>query len=175
MLRWGCGLFLSTTVYSYDIDQFLYVVFIAPIICFCFIVAAVVIALRKRPIRSLSIVSMLVVYCAVTWALLRNPDEIHSKIRWLYGSKTYKSQVLSQSNSTNGGLKHIEWDSWGWGGDDTFVYLVYDPSDSLLAAAQSHASGKFAGIPCRVPVVYRMDRHWYSVVFYTNTGWDSCH
>ena len=64
-------------------------------------------------------------------------------VRWLVWSRSYKAEVFAQRNSANGELQHIEWDAWGWGGEDTTVYLVFDPTDSLSAASQEHRPGKF--------------------------------
>jgi hypothetical protein len=57
---------------------------------------------------------------------------------------------------------------------NTEVYLVYDPTDSLSVAALINESGKFEGIPCEVRVVRRLENHWYTVLFYTSTTWDYC-
>jgi hypothetical protein len=145
-----------------------------PIISLILLVIAVVLASFRQRLQSLSIFSMVVVYCAVSWLLFKNSAAIHTASRWMLESKSYKAQVLAQPNSINGELKHIEWDGWGWGGNDTTVYLVFDPKDSLAAVAKSHSSGKFPGIPCEVPSVRRMEKHWYSVVFYTDTVWNDC-
>jgi len=51
------------------------------------------------------------------------------------------------------------------------VFLVFDPTDSLSAAAKSHSPGKFKGIPCEVPLVRRLESHWYTVRFYTDEYW----
>jgi len=75
------------------------------------------------------------------------------------------------SDAAVGELKHIEWDGWGWGGQDTTVYLVYDPADSLAAAAKGQKPGKFNGIPCEVLRVRRLESYWYTVQFYTNEFW----
>jgi hypothetical protein len=52
-----------------------------------------------------------------------------------------------------------------------FEYLVFDPGDSLSAAAASHQPGKFNGIPCEVYRVRRLESHWYTVLFYTDEDW----
>ena len=70
--------------------------------------------------------------------------------------------------------KHIEWDGWGWAGQDTTAYLVFDPADSLSSVAATHQSGKFAGIPCKVPNVSQLESQWYVVTFYTNQNWGRC-
>jgi hypothetical protein len=89
-------------------------------------------------------------------------------------SKDYKTRVQAQPNLVNGSLKHIEWDGWGFAGANTVEYLIFDPNDSLWTAARSHSSGKFSGLPCEVLRVRRLDSHYYSVLFYTETDWDHC-
>lgn len=91
-------------------------------------------------------------------------------VRWLARSHNYKSEILAQPTAV-GELKHIEWDGWGWAGQDTTVYLVYDPIDSLAAAAKGQKPGKFNGIPCEVFRVRRLENCWYTVQFYTNEFW----
>src|SRR5689334_16224282 len=89
--------------------------------------------------------------------------------RWLIRSHHYKAKVLAEPSPANGELKHIEWDGWGWGGMDTTVYLVFDPTDSLSRA--SGHSGKYAGLPCEVALVKRLEDKWYTVQFYTDQDW----
>lgn len=91
--------------------------------------------------------------------------------RWLLGSRFYKAEVLSQPESAEKELKHIEWDGWGWVTMDTTVYLVSDPTDSLSQAASSHQPGKYNGLPCEVFLVRRLESHWYTVQFYTEEEW----
>ncbi len=78
---------------------------------------------------------------------------------------------MAQPEPENHELKHIEWDGWGWGGEDNYVYLVFDPADSLSGAARSHQPGKYNGIPCEVFVVRRLEEKWYTVRFYTDRVW----
>lgn len=44
--------------------------------------------------------------------------QVRSYTRWFLWSGRYKNKVLAQPASVNGELKHIEWDGWGWGGQD---------------------------------------------------------
>jgi hypothetical protein len=119
---------------------------------------------------------------AVLWAIsagfflvhVKRPLAIRDSIRWSLWAHKYKSQVLAQPLTANGEFKHIEWDGWGWGGIDTTVFLVYDPTDSLSAAARIGQAGKFSGIPCEVPRVSRLESHWYTVLFYTDQYWGPC-
>jgi hypothetical protein len=124
--------------------------------------------------KNLGIALMVATFWTASALLFIYPSEIQSPIKWLLWSSEYKKQVLAQPVSSNGDFKHIEWDGWGWAGINTSIYLVYDPTDSLAAAAKSHQPGKFKGIPCQVPWVRRMQSHWYTVMFYTEEDWSGC-
>lgn len=129
--------------------------------------------------KNLSIAVMVAVFFA-TLALLftyeiKRPVGIRSAIRWFLWSPEYKAEVLAQPASTNGDLKHIEWDGWGFvPAGQTTVYVVFDPMDTLAAAARGHQAGKFKGIPCEVLLVRRLESHWYTVLFYTEESWGQC-
>jgi hypothetical protein len=100
--------------------------------------------------------------------------EWRTTVRWMLYSGTYKAEVLAQP-TVAGELRHIEWDGWGgFGAGDTVVYLVFDPNDSLAAAATKHVPGKFNGIRCVVPDVRRLGKNWYAVQFYTDEDWQHC-
>ena len=145
-----------------------YFIVVAPLISLFLLVYAI---LKKRRQR-LSVLSMLVVYWAVSAALGANYSAIRDTSRWLVRSHDYKAKVLAQPASANGDLKHVEWDGWGFpGAGDTTVYLVFDPTDALSAAARSRRPGKFGGLPCDVALVRRLENHWYAVRFYTDEWW----
>jgi hypothetical protein len=94
--------------------------------------------------------------------------------RWILNSKSYKTLLLSEPENPEEGLKHIEWDGSGFAGvANVHVYLVYDSGDKL-SGAKVGPSGKPPGIPCNFLEVQRMESHWYSVQFYTDTSWDDC-
>jgi len=99
--------------------------------------------------------------------------QIRSGVRWATWSGQYKN-TLSRQSSSSRGLKHVEWDSWGFVGMDTTVYLVFDPSDSLWMSASSHHPREARVLPCAVAGVTRLERDWYAVTFYTDQNWDSC-
>jgi hypothetical protein len=88
-------------------------------------------------------------------------------------SHNYKDTVLTQQSRANGEFRQLEWDGWGWGGQDTTVFMVFDPRDSLSSASAIHSTG-FDGIPCAVPEVNRLESQWYAVRFYTNQDGDRC-
>lgn len=127
-----------------------------------------ILAIDKKGLRRLAVLSMLIVYGAVSGGLFLFPGsrEMHWTARWFLWSKNYKAKVPARPDSTNGTLRHIEWDGWGFpGAGDTVVYLVFDPNDSLLTAARSHSPGKFGGIPCDVPSVRRLESQYTSFCF----------
>jgi hypothetical protein len=168
-------IFLPISFYSSQWGTFLYLIGAVPIISFVLLVIGIVLAIRREPRRALAIVAALFVLWGVSWALLRNELRMRSEVRWLWSSKAYKAQVLAQPVPANGDLKHIEWDGWGFpGAGDTTVYLVFDPNDSLAEPSRNRASGKFSGIPCEVPEIHRLEKDWYTVLFYTDRGWDHC-
>jgi len=162
--------FLPFAIYSADFGELLYVFVAAPIIS----VVLMVLAIVKKGRPRLSVLSMLIVSWMVSAALVVNYSAVRDAARWLLWSKVYKAEVLSQPALESAGLKHTEWDIWGFGGENTVVYLVYDPGDSLAAVPKDHPPGKLSGIPCEVPRIRRLERHWYAVMFYTDTSWGHC-
>lgn len=130
-------------------------------------------AIRKK----LPVALMVATFWAVSVLLFVYNFQIRTFTRWFLWSGRYKNKVLAQPASVNGSLKHIEWDGWGWGGQDFSVFLVFDPADSLSVPARSRQSGKLNGIPCEVSDVRRMDSQWYIVFFdgyVDQSSWDSC-
>jgi hypothetical protein len=79
--------------------------------------------------------------------------------------------VQAQPEPPSGQLKHIEWGSWGFAGQDTSVFLAFDPADALAPADGIERPGKLSGLPCAVFQVRRLESHWYTVQFFTNTYW----
>jgi hypothetical protein len=159
-------------VATWTSEAFFYVLLVVPPVSLVLGSFAVIAAIAKKRRRSLAMVSMLVSYWAISAGLVVNYSAIRTVTRWLIWSHEYKSEVLAQPASSNGELKHIEWDGWGFpGAGDTTVYLVFDPADALSAAARSHRPGKFNGLPCEVPAVDRMEKNWYTVRFYTDEWW----
>ncbi len=134
----------------------------------------VVVLCRTVRLESMAALLMVAVFSAGSWLLFKVSDDVRTTVRWLIQSGKYKAEILAQPNSINGELKHAEWDDWGLAGMETVVYLVFDPNDSLGAAAESHSPGKYSGIPCKVPNVRRLESHWYTVLFCTDTDWNHC-
>jgi hypothetical protein len=109
---------------------------------------------------------------AAAWSLgFGHNSTISNTARWIFRSRQYKAEVLARPNPTSEQLKHIEWDGWGWAGQDTQVYLVFDPTDSLSEAAKSRHPGKYKGLPCEVFRVRQLESQWYTVQFYTDEWW----
>ena len=173
-------IFAAIEVCQADTSLFLWAFVVAPILLvstiFLAIDAAVSRRNRRRSLQHLTTLAILWVVGAAFFYVsdLRFPTAIRSTARWLVRSQGYKTQVLAQPSSPTGDLKHIEWDGWGMFNQDTVVYLVYDPADSLAAAAKSRQPGKFDGLPCEVPLVRRLESHWYTAQYYTDQTWDSC-
>jgi hypothetical protein len=106
----------------------------------------------------------------IWWVLVGYNSALATTAKWAMRSREYKAELSAQPEPNNAELKHLEWESWGWGGEDTFVYVVFDPTDSL-SVADGHHQGKYKGIPCEVFRMRRLERHWYTVQFYTSDAW----
>jgi hypothetical protein len=159
--------FLPKMIFGNDIAMFPITAFTAIILS----LTLLVIFFRTIRTQALATLGMIAAFFTVSWLLFHISDNV----RWLVSSKKYKAEVLAQPKPAINELQHVEWDGWGFAGSgDTVVYLVFDPNDSLSVAAKSRSPGKFSGIPCKVPDVRRLEDHWYTVLFYTDTDWNNC-
>lgn len=171
--------YVSMAFWAEDAEFFLSVLLIAPALILASIslsIYAVVRKGRKTRLTFLSTVGVLWLTAIAMFLLAPRYDySLRTAARWLIWSRDYKAEVLAEPPSKHGNFKHTEWDSWGFvpaGG--TTAYLVFDPSDSLSGAAKSHGAGRFDGIPCAVYDVNRLEKNWYTVVFYTDEDWSHC-
>jgi len=164
---------LPLTVYSSDVFEFLYLFLAAPCIGLFLLIVAIC-TKRHTGRQRLAIVFMVLVYWAGSFLLVIGRDPLRTAGRWLLFSREYKRSVLAQPEPVKGELRHVEWDAWGWGGNNTWVYLVFDPQDGLREEVRSRSHGSFSGIPCGVARVRRLQPGWYTVQFYTDTSWNQC-
>ena len=163
--------FLPNLLTGADLGLILYLFVAAPFVS----LVLIFVAMRNGGRQPLPVLSMLIVYCVISWGLFKNQSDLRDLGRWVLGSRNYKAEVLSQPTPTNGELKHLEWDGSGFAGiANRSVYLIFDPNDSLAQETRNHSSHKFTGIPCEVPRLIRLESHWYSVEFYTDTNWEHC-
>ncbi len=130
-------------------------------------------ALAGKWRNSLLLLGMATACLLVSFFLFWKGFVIRTYARWAFHSGTYKREVLAQHGLAPEVLRHIGWDSWGMAGQDTFAYLVYDPKDRLRYAVRTGEGYGAAGLPCDVWQVLRLEKQWYAVVFFTNTGWQS--
>lgn len=164
------AIFVPLTVYASPLKEFIYVFLLVPLGVAVLLAGAMILRSRRAP----ALLGAILVFCAVTWVLTKNSTAIRNAGRWKMEGSHYRREVLAQPQ-VPGQLKHTIWDGWGFpGAGNTTVYLVYDPGNSLAQAATNHDSGKFAGLPCPVPLVRRLASQWYAVEFYTNQTWKSC-
>lgn len=118
-------------------------------------------------LETLAALVVLAAALAVAW----NTYAVRTAVRWFALSHDYKAQVLAQPASASGALKHIQWDGWGWAAQDTTVYVVFDPNNSLLSTAAANTQARRYGLPCEVARIQRLESQWYTVQMYTN---DDC-
>jgi hypothetical protein len=172
--------YLSMALWAEDAEFFVSTLLIAPALTLVSI-ASIVYALivrksRHKRLTLLFTVAALWLACIFMFFFDAKYDiAIRTASRWLIWSRNYKTEVTAQWPSRNGEFKHIEWDSWGLvPAGFTTAYLVFDPSDSLSAAAKRGQPGKVDGIPCAVLKLNRLEKNWYTVVFYTDQDWNHC-
>lgn len=171
-------IYVSMAFWAEDAEFFASVLFIAPVlilVSIALIIYAMLRGGRQRRLALLSTVAALWLTAMVMFLLVSKYGfAMRTTARWVIWSRSYKAAVLAQ-RPTTGEFKHIEWDGWGIVPvGDTTVYLVFDPLDSLFAAAKGDRAGKFYGIPCAVPEVSRLEKNWYVARFYTDEDWDHC-
>jgi hypothetical protein len=166
-------LFVPLVIWNIDFGLILYFLF-ASIAILVELIITIVLANRTRHRRWLSFLAMIVATCATSSLLFTNAFFIHTRGHWITQGSQSSAAVLAQPTPSAGDLKHVEWDGWGWGGNDTTVYLVFDPIDSLASAAKNHASGRISSALCGISRMQRLEKNWYSVVFYTNDAWGDC-
>lgn len=117
-------------------------------------------------------VGLLLVYLVVTFSIGASAF-LRSEVRWRLARGIWKERVLELPELA-GQAKHLDWDGWGFIGQDTEVYLVYDPTDQLIKTTDVNDRKHAPGLPCEVWQIRRLEPHWYNVVFYTDTSWESC-
>ncbi len=170
--------FISLAILQEDILFPLAVVLVVPLLFVANIIVLLYAAIRKR-LRQLqpALLMLAVLWTVPTLVLLynrANPFQLRETARWLVWSREYKAEVMSQPTSANGDLKHIEWDGSGFAGvANQSLVLAFDPEDTLSAVAKSH-QGKFNEKSCTVFRVYRLESHWYAVLFYIDETWGDC-
>ena len=163
---------LLIIIYGTDIDWLLYSAAVAVLGSMALLGSIALHAVFRKEQDVLMALAIYGAYVAVTAVFFMGYGQLRPMLRWTLWSHRYKPELLAQAAPADGQLKHIEWERSGWGPiGPTIVYLVFDPADSLSAAAKSHRPGQFRGIPCEVHRVQRLESRWYAVTFYTEESW----
>jgi hypothetical protein len=165
---------LVAIVFTSDIGTVLYLVGAVIVSTLALLLA---IALRGSRQQRIMSVATFGVFLIVTLGVVISQDQIRPHLLWLVWSSRYKSEVFSNTAIANGELKHVEWVGDGWGSGatgDWMGYVVFDPSDSL-SIATNYVPTKCKGIPCKIILVRRLEKQWYSVVLDMNQFWDRMH
>lgn len=155
---------------SSDLSAAFYVLVTIPSVCLLLLITSH----NNQGGRRAAALSALAIFMLFTGVLFTHFLDTRDAVRWFFCGPFLKADVLAQPDTSPTTLKHIEWEGWGFAGNDTTVYLVFDPNDALASSADTRASGKFGSLPCEVYRVRRRDKDWYTVQFYTNTAWDDC-
>lgn len=173
----GLLIFGGVATFPTDISFFLYVFVVAPILLVVTVGSVIQTVIRRRQFRT--IIAMLAVLWVMGVSIFlyshEHPFAIREAAKWLVWSHEYKKQVQAQLSSPNGDFQHMEWDRSGFAGvANNTVYLVFDPTDALSAAARNNQTAKFNDVICKVRAIRRLENHWYAVLFYTDQTWGDC-
>ena len=151
---------------------FVWIPLIAAIVGLVCLILTVIAAIRKRRRRIILLLLATVAFVATAGVLDVGGKSLRSYLRWLLWSRRFKAEVLAQPAPSNGELRHMIWEETGFAGvANVTTYIAFDPSDAL---SNAHLPGKVVGIPCTVLRALRLERHWYSVWFYTDETWSEC-
>ena len=152
---------------EFDIGQLAYFLLIVPLVTLSFLILALIRRTRR-------VWLVLCVFCCVSLACFKANYFLRVHGRWVWLAGTAKRRVLAQEAPPVGQLRHMDWDGWGMFAQDTEVYLVTDPANATMAITRSADGLKVKGVPCNFWRSYRLEPHWYALVFFTQTSWDSC-
>ena len=167
----ACAVYLTLIFLNNEVSEILFWMAVLAVLCVGLLIGLTFLFAGAWRIAA-SLISVALACVAVSFGLLIGSHPIRTAGRWAFNSGTYKTQVLSQAAPSPGDYRHIEWDGWGWGGNDTVVYLIYDPQDRL--SAQGGSTFMLDGKPCEVSGVRRLERAWYAVTFSTGAAWNDC-
>lgn len=131
----------------------------------------IIFAVASTSRRRWATMSVLAVYLLGSAFLLTHLWVSRNHLRWLLLSRSYEANVLATPAPRYGEFKHVVWDGWGFAGQDTDVYLVFDPTNALAGTLGANAPVRASGLPCRVQQVTRLESQWYAVLFYTDEMW----
>lgn len=131
----------------------------------------IIVAVASPGRRRALVFSILAIYLSGQILLLTHYALIRTHVRWLLLSQTYAARVLKQPPPADGDFRQTAWDGWGYGGQDTSAYLVFDPTNSLAAFLDKRPPINARGLPCSVAHVTRLENRWYAVTFYTDVYW----
>lgn len=121
-------------------------------------------------LRNSMVLAVVAFWCA-SLLMFHEQEHLRPWARWTIASSSYKSLVMQQTPDPLTGLRHAEWDGWGWAGMDTSVQLVYDPSGTLGAEIRHRSAGRFPEVARKTASVQRIALGWYSLTLYTNEEW----
>ncbi len=138
------------------------------------VLTAAILIFTKSRRNATTLVGVAAVLVLISITLSRYDYTLRTSYRWTFHSDMYKQQLIAQHGLAPGGITYMDWDGWGFAGvGDTEVYLVHDPSDNLKNAVHAKYGIKAEALPCEVGQIRRLEKDWYSVVFFTNEIWSS--
>ena len=137
-------------------------------------VALLVVGILRKQRRLLWIGCTLASFVIAVSLIQRDSNGLRIEAKWIRHRDTYEAALSGQMRTDSRLLRHMDWDDWGFAGNENFAFVVRDPTDSLAYAAATGASGTYRGLPCPVFRVIKLEPHYYDVLFFTNSYWNQC-
>jgi hypothetical protein len=133
----GLLVLVALTFCQPDTSLLLMVFVVAPALVVMSIAWPIYVAARDRrqlPRVALTLGMLWAMSAAVFLYNRNHPFALWEAARWSAWSHQYKKEVLAQPSSSNGNLKHIEWDGTGFAGvANNTVYLVFGTRSGTTA------------------------------------------
>lgn len=139
----------------------------------CFAIAFTFTITGKRR-DAITLLGVAFVCTVVSISLFWNHYALRTTYRWAFHASAYKRRLFARHDSDPNGMIYMDWDGWGMAGSDTEAYLVHDPTDRLRFSSRGRYGLRAQGLACEVWKIRRLEKEWYSVVFFTNEGWGAC-
>jgi hypothetical protein len=152
---------------DFDLWQIVYFLLLVPLAIFVWLIVGLILRTRRVWLT-------LFLFCVVTAISWKIDYFLRVHGRWLVLAASSKKQVLAQPPPATGQLRHLDWDGWGMFAQDTEVYLVNDPANATLEIEKTKDGLMAKSVPCHFWRAYRLEPHWYALVYFTSTGWDDC-
>jgi hypothetical protein len=110
---------IAVRLFQTDPAHFLFLFVLGPILLATSAALLAYTIIGKGRPKRLTLLSALATLWVVLAVFFVFRPAIRTSARWLIWSRNFKDRVLAEPAPASGEFRHVEWDGWGWGGNDT--------------------------------------------------------